>query len=303
VSWDSNWCSLYLRLTCSCHVRPPGTGKTKTILGLVGAFVNPPSRGADPFQPPPSKGKILLCAPSNAAVDEVAKRLKEGVRASTGELYIPKVVRIGSESSVNISVRDIFIDELVDKELSSEPNSNSTSGIAATIANLRSEIEELKSRRADKQHELNSVVNNSVLESSLSVEIRELRRSIMDRSSKLEEQRDKQTATHRAMDVSRRKARLKVLSDADVICATLSGSGHDYMSQLPFGFETVIIDEAAQSVELSSLIPLRYGCQRCIMVGGQFKKKTSLCRALVLLLTIEYLRSKPAPSHCSVPAG
>jgi len=32
-------------------------------------------------------------------------------------------------------------------------------------------------------------------------------------------------------------------------------------------FETVIIDEAAQCVELSALIPLKYGCAKCIVVG------------------------------------
>jgi senataxin len=193
-------------------------------------------------------------------------------------LYIPKVVRVGNDASVNIAVRDIFIDELIDKELSGETSSNSTGGIVAIVANLRSEIEDLKARRAQKQLELSNVVNNTALESSLSAEVRELRRSIMDRSSRLEEERDKQTASHRAMDVAKRKARLKILSDADVICATLSGSGHDYISQLSFDFETVIIDEAAQSVELSSLIPLRYGCQRCIMVGGP-------CFSLILCAT------------------
>ena len=32
-------------------------------------------------------------------------------------------------------------------------------------------------------------------------------------------------------------------------------------------FEIVVIDEAAQAVELSTLIPLRYGCKRCVLVG------------------------------------
>ena len=32
-------------------------------------------------------------------------------------------------------------------------------------------------------------------------------------------------------------------------------------------FETVIIDEAAQCIELSALIPLKYGCSKCILVG------------------------------------
>ena len=32
-------------------------------------------------------------------------------------------------------------------------------------------------------------------------------------------------------------------------------------------FDQVVIDEACQCVELSSIIPLRYGCKKCIMVG------------------------------------
>jgi len=29
----------------------------------------------------------------------------------------------------------------------------------------------------------------------------------------------------------------------------------------------MVIDEAAQAIELSSLIPLKYGCSKCVMVG------------------------------------
>jgi senataxin len=52
-----------------------------------------------------------------------------------------------------------------------------------------------------------------------------------------------------------------------VLCATLSGSGHEMFRNLDVEFETVIIDEAAQCVELSALIPLKYGCCKCILVG------------------------------------
>jgi len=61
---------------------------------------------------------------------------------------------------------------------------------------------------------------------------------------------------------------MEVLQEADVICSTLSGAGHETLEQLDF--EMVIIDEAAQSIELSSLIPLKFRCQRCIMVGGEW---------------------------------
>lgn len=32
-------------------------------------------------------------------------------------------------------------------------------------------------------------------------------------------------------------------------------------------FDTVVIDEAGQSIEIANLIPLLYGCQRLILIG------------------------------------
>ena len=83
---------------------------------------------------------------------------------------------------------------------------------------------------------------------------------------KLDRLRDQQKSDNRTLDAVRRKLRMDVLTEADVICATLSGSGHDVLEALEF--EMIIIDEAAQAIELSSLIPLKYNVTRCVMVGG-----------------------------------
>lgn len=99
---------------------PPGTGKTKTILGLVGAFVFNRSSKTSGTGLAAGTGigeKMLVCAPSNAAVDEIAKRLKDGVYDSEGRKFVPKVVRVGAESAIHASVQDIFLDTLVDKAL------------------------------------------------------------------------------------------------------------------------------------------------------------------------------------------
>ncbi|KNZ57814.1 uncharacterized protein VP01_2066g3 [Puccinia sorghi] len=61
--------------------------------------------------------KVMRCQKVNephAAGDEVAKRLKEGVRGAQGELIIPKLVWIGTKSKVDMVVKDIFINELVE---------------------------------------------------------------------------------------------------------------------------------------------------------------------------------------------
>jgi senataxin len=47
----------------------------------------------------------------------------------------------------------------------------------------------------------------------------------------------------------------------------LSSCAQDIFKDLNYKFKTVIIDEACQAVESSSLIPLRYGCERCILFG------------------------------------
>lgn len=248
--------------------RPPGTGKSSTVVNLVGALCSHrgavPSRGSQRVP-----ARLLLCAPSNAAVDELVRRLKDGVRSMDGEAFSPHVVRIGADSSISSSVRDVFIDELVDKQLNT---TSADDGVTQEISNLRNELDSIKVARLDKQKELDALTSAARPDSErinkLESAQRALRRQNQETSIKLQEARDSMQARTRALDASKRNARMDILSSADVICTTLSGSGHDYMSSLP-DFNTVIIDEAAQSVELSCLIPLRYGCQQCIMVGGQ----------------------------------
>ena len=72
---------------------PPGTGKTHTILGVLSAFINcEPLSGDRPY--------ILVCAPSNAAIDEVAMRvLRIGLLDVYGKTRKNlRLVRIGSRS-------------------------------------------------------------------------------------------------------------------------------------------------------------------------------------------------------------
>ncbi|KAG0139473.1 hypothetical protein CROQUDRAFT_137137 [Cronartium quercuum f. sp. fusiforme G11] len=253
---------------------PPGTGKTSTIVGLIGAFIaSRPKVSTNSDDTQSITRKILLCAPSNAAVDEVAKRLKDGVRGAEGELIIPKLVRIGADSKVNIAVKDIFIDELVEAQshkLESNKAGESVSGVASRVQELRQQIIELREVRNCKQLEAEQVSTASPLFAALHQEAAKARRKIHELSQQLDEARDQQAASKRYLDAATRRLRMQILQDADVVCSTLSGSGHDYMSQLPFGFETVVIDEACQCVEPASLIPLRYNATQCILVGGDY---------------------------------
>src|SRR5436305_6655729 len=66
---------------------------------------------------PPPKPRLLLCAPSNAAVDEIVLRLIGGIRNSQGQKFRPNIVRVGKSDSINANVRSVTLDELVDANL------------------------------------------------------------------------------------------------------------------------------------------------------------------------------------------
>ncbi|TFK40652.1 SEN1 N terminal-domain-containing protein [Crucibulum laeve] len=250
---------------------PPGTGKTSTICGLVGRFMSKRTRPSVPIQvgrtattvDKPPVAKILVCAPSNAAIDELAHRLKE-VCCGSGRQTALKVVRIGTEQSMNLSVKDISLDSLVDQRL----NANGTLVKTDYDSEFNAKLAELMANKQlaeTKKAELAAVRDNIARHNALEAELAQLTAQRRALNLRLDFLRDKKTSEHRTLDALRRSTRKEILREADVICSTLSGAGHDVLEDLEF--EMVIIDEAAQAIELSSLIPLKYRCTRCIMVG------------------------------------
>ncbi|KAF9013411.1 SEN1 N terminal-domain-containing protein [Cyathus striatus] len=210
--------------------------------GTVGQFMATRSR---PAEPPPIK--VLICAPSNAAIDEIASRIKDGIKGSKRTV---RVVRIGAEKAMNVSL---------DSSEKCSKNSNNE------ISILRGELESVKGLRQQKIDEKNALLDNSAKAAILDIEIKQLSAKRLQLNQQLDRMKDQQKSDSRTMDALRRQTRKTVLQEADVICATLSGAGHEILEDL--NFEMIVIDEAAQAIELSSLIPLKYRCARCVMVG------------------------------------
>ena len=190
-----------------------------------------------------------------------------GVRDSRGLKITPKVVRVGTDRSMHHSVKEISLESLIDQRLSGEKKGEGFGqDITNEIASLRSQIATVKEDKQKKQLEMANTVNNAARALALETEFRNINSRWMSLSQRLNQLKDKQKAANRSADADRRRFRLEILDEADVICSTLSGSGHEILDK--YEFEMIIIDEAAQSIELSSLIPLKYRHSRCIMVGG-----------------------------------
>ncbi|KAI8373222.1 uncharacterized protein BYT42DRAFT_579639 [Radiomyces spectabilis] len=248
---------------------PPGTGKTKTILGLIACLLDEQSSRQFTYgnDTNAKRGKLLVCAPSNAAVDEIAKRLKDGIATADG-LRKMNVVRVGVIDSVNASVKDLVLERLIEKEL--EPSMNeehSGKKWALRRDRINEDLRKVQLDLEEVEREIAEAQSDVVMLAAL----RDKRKGLFAKKDRcrimLKSVYDDQRDYSREQDISRIRARQKILGNADVVCATLSGSGHEMLTSLGLNFETVVVDEAAQSIEISSLIPLKYDCQRCVLVG------------------------------------
>ncbi|CAK9439061.1 uncharacterized protein LODBEIA_P32850 [Lodderomyces beijingensis] len=253
---------------------PPGTGKTKTILGIVGYSLSqkrrkddgriievPSNSNNNQDQQTSDTAKILICAPSNAAVDELVLRLKDGVKNSKGDHMDLRVVRLGRSDAINASVKDLTLEELVDKELKAKQED------VVIDPTLRVEHTKKVQERDHIRSRLNTESLNSKEIEKLEQRLNQVNQERRELAKRLDEQRERSDIAYRTREIGRRNIQNRILGNAQVLCATLSGSAHDLISNLAVKFDQVIIDEACQSLELSAMIPLRYGCRKCIMVG------------------------------------
>uniref|UniRef100_A0A6P6YJI6 Helicase sen1-like n=1 Tax=Dermatophagoides pteronyssinus TaxID=6956 RepID=A0A6P6YJI6_DERPT len=171
----------------------PGTGKTRTIIALISLLLL-------------YACKLLVCAPSNAAVDEIMRRLVRppaeggGVYDKRGALCAPNVLRLGPG----------FHNDLRPWTLASA----------------------LASQNLDRDGAMS------------------LQNSLIER--------------------------------ANIICCTLSIAGSSALVNSGAEFDVVIIDEASQGVELSTLIPLRSKCKSMVLVGDPRQLPPTVLSRLVL---------------------
>ncbi|KAL5341512.1 SEN1 N terminal-domain-containing protein [Aspergillus crustosus] len=256
---------------------PPGSGKTKTIVALVGALLTnalvdkgvsisrPAVAGARPPARTGTSKKLLVCAPSNAAVDELVMRFKDGIKTLHGRSEKLSVIRLGRSDAINTNVLDVTLDELVNAKLNQTSRKESGETDMQKIYSQHKETDTLFKETRSRMDQCRA--QKLPVPHELEREFDILKKKRTQLSQQIDNARDQNHSSARNADLNRRRIQQEIIDGAHVICATLSGSGHDMFQNLSIEFETVVIDEAAQSIELSALIPLKYGCSKCILVG------------------------------------
>ncbi|XLU25568.1 uncharacterized protein [Arachis hypogaea] len=249
--------------------------------------------------------RVLICAQSNAAVDELVSRISNhGLYGSNGKMYKPYLVRVGNAKTVHPNSLPFFIDTLVDQRVTEEKMhlNEGKKDMKVDLSVLRSNLEKLvdsirfyESKRADLRDGNSNVRSHlhddshvgdekEMSDTEIKVTLRKLyeqKHQLYKDLSNVQAQEKKVNEETRSL---RNKLRKSILMEAEIVVTTLSGCGGDLygvcsetMLSSKFGgpseltlFDAIVIDEAAQALEPATLIPLQLlksSGTKCIMVG------------------------------------
>ncbi|XP_053328361.1 probable helicase senataxin isoform X2 [Spea bombifrons] len=245
---------------CMIH-GPPGTGKSKTIVGFLYRILMEKSSSNVPdqnFNVKNKRNRVLVCAPSNAAIDDLMKKIilefkekchdKNNPVGNCGDINL---VRLGAEKSISSDVIKFSLDCQVNYRMNRAQQDHN---MIKQKEALDRQLDELSRQRAMER------CNKNTCE------------QLEEKIAKLSNER--QLLAHRLKEFRRRPQEVQrnIILESHVICCTLSTSGgfllesaFRQLGQEPFS--CVIVDEAGQSCEVENLIPLLHQCSKLVLVG------------------------------------
>ncbi|XP_016325677.1 probable helicase senataxin isoform X1 [Sinocyclocheilus anshuiensis] len=242
---------------------PPGTGKSKTIGGLLYKLLSSGTNSAASagnFHSKSRRTRVLLCAPSNAAIDSLMKKVilifKEKCRnitAPQGNCGDVNLVRLGSERTISKSLKPFSLDHQT-KARAQRAQQTVEADIHRQKEQLDQNIDNLSQRCAKTKKDSSEF------------------KMLMEQKLQLLKEREGLSRQIKECRSRRQESQALVLQNAHVICCTLSTSGSTVLENAfrRLGhepFSCVIIDEASQAKETETLIPMLYRSPAVILVG------------------------------------
>lgn len=240
---------------------PPGTGKTQTILGILSAILH-----ATPARVHSNRVKLSSvkrgpelsvadkykhwgqASPWLAGINPLDQEMPidgdDGFFPTSGNDMKPEVVNSSRKYRVRVLVcapSNSALDEIVLRILNTGIRDENDRAYSPKIVRIG-----LKAH-----HSVQAVSMDYLVEQRLSG----MDSQIGDRQKQGGPVKDKDSI------------RASILDEAVIVFSTLSFSASPVFTKLNRGFDVVIIDEAAQAVEPSILLPLSNGCKQVFLVG------------------------------------
>ncbi|XP_049415027.1 probable helicase MAGATAMA 3 [Solanum stenotomum] len=240
---------------------PPGTGKTQTILGILSAILH-----ATPARVHSNRVKLSSvkrgpelsmsdkykhwgqASPWLGGINPLDQEMPidgdDGFFPTSGNDLKPEVVNSSRKYRVRVLVcapSNSALDEIVLRILNTGIRDENDRAYSPKIVRIG-----LKAH-----HSVQAVSMDYLVEQRLSG----MDSQIGDRQKQGGPVKDKDSI------------RASILDEAVIVFSTLSFSASPVFTKLNRGFDVVIIDEAAQAVEPSTLLPLSNGCKQVFLVG------------------------------------
>jgi hypothetical protein len=225
--------------------------------------------------------RILVTAPSNTAVDGILLKLlmDKFVDASTTppRLYAPALVRIGEGATEKVRDAGMHLDTEVRKhmQLSATDCQTLVHVLLADRQQLVAELEVIKAAwlaactKLRQQH-AEFLQDHATALLRISSKFCRVDNKLSRILSVLNGRDDimHDPAARRTLQDNLRNS---LLQEAELIFSTTSSSSLSVLEEFTVDnqvqFDAVLVDEAAQAIEPSTLIPLLYGCNKAILVG------------------------------------
>ncbi|XP_042985981.1 uncharacterized ATP-dependent helicase C29A10.10c-like isoform X2 [Carya illinoinensis] len=229
------------------------------------------------------KPRMLVCAPSNAATDELLSRvLDRGFIDGEMKVYRPDVARVGVDSQTR-AAQAVSVERRTEQLLV-----KSRDEILGWMHQLRGREAQLSQQIACLQRELNVAAAAIRSQGSVGVDPDVLvardqnRDTLLQNLAAVVEGRDKvlvemsrlvilegrfRPGSSFNLEEARANLEASFANEAEIVFTTVSSSGRKLFSRLTHGFDMVVIDEAAQASEVAVLPPLSLGAARCVLVG------------------------------------
>ncbi|XP_010917856.1 uncharacterized ATP-dependent helicase C29A10.10c [Elaeis guineensis] len=229
------------------------------------------------------KPRMLVCAPSNAATDELLARvLDRGFIDGEMKVYRPDVARVGVDSQTR-AAQAVSVERRTEQLLLKARDE-----IIGWMHQLKIREQQFSQQIAHFQRELNVAAAAGRSQGSVGVDPDVLaardhsRDVLLQNLAAAVEGRDKvlvemsrllilesrfRAGSSFNMEDARASLEASFANEAEIVFTTVSSSGRKLFSRLTHGFDMVVIDEAAQASEMAVLPPLSLGAARCVLVG------------------------------------
>ncbi|XP_058743731.1 uncharacterized protein LOC131616418 isoform X2 [Vicia villosa] len=229
------------------------------------------------------KPRMLVCAPSNAATDELLSRvLDRGFIDGEMKVYRPDVARVGVDSQTR-AAQAVSVERRTEQLLV-----KTREEVSGWMQQLRNREAQYTQQLHCLHRDLNATAAAVRSQGSVGVDpdllmARDQNRDVLLQNlASVVEGRDKVLVEMSRLAVlegrfrpgsgfnleeARASLEASFANEAEIVFTTVSSSGRKLFSRLSHGFDMVVIDEAAQASEVGVLPPLSLGAARCVLVG------------------------------------